>query len=210
MTAAALAGVLGLALVDSTSFGTLILPIMMLIAPDVRRRNVVLYLCTIALFYFLVGVALFLGASAVLEALGALLTTRAGSVIQASLGVVLVVLAFVVHPTSVARRRGRQGPPPKPPGTWRRRALGADATAGTDLFVSGTLIAARCGPDTAFLFGSGTSGPNAGACGVGEAGNCCAKTTFAHSQRLATDLKLVVSRMTFAPFGPPRRCRTSL
>jgi hypothetical protein len=136
MTAAALAGVLGLALVDSTSFGTLILPIMMLIAPDVRRRNVVLYLCTIALFYFLVGIALLLGASAVLEAVGALVTTEAGSVVQAALGVLLVVLAFVVHPASVTWHRARRGQPPKPHGAWRRRALGAEATVGTVVAVA--------------------------------------------------------------------------
>ena len=61
MTAAALAGLAGLALVDSTSFGTLVLPLMMLLAPQVRTRNLVVYLLTIAVFYFGVGVALLAG-----------------------------------------------------------------------------------------------------------------------------------------------------
>ena len=64
MTAVALAGLAGLALVDSTSFGTLVLPLMMLLAPQVRTRNLVVYLATIAAFYFAVGVALLAGARA--------------------------------------------------------------------------------------------------------------------------------------------------
>ena len=70
MTAAAVAGLAGLALVDSTSFGTLVLPLMMLLAPQVRTRNVVVYLCTIAVFYFGVGVALLAGARAAIAAIG--------------------------------------------------------------------------------------------------------------------------------------------
>ncbi len=131
MTAAALAGLAGLALVDSTSFGTLVLPLMMLLAPQVRTRNLVVYLLTIAVFYFGVGVALLAGARAAIAAIGPALQTTPAQVGQLVLGVVLVVLSFVIDPTVVAKRRARRGLPPKEPGAWRRVALGPDATVPT-------------------------------------------------------------------------------
>lgn len=131
MTAAALAGLTGLALVDSTSFGTLVLPLMMLLAPQVRTRNLVVYLLTIAIFYFGVGVALLAGARAALAAVGPALDTTPAYVAQLVLGVALVVLSFVIDPKYVAKRRARRGLPPKEPGAWRRRALGPEATIPT-------------------------------------------------------------------------------
>ena len=131
MTAAALAGLTGLALVDSTSFGTLVLPLMMLLAPQVRTRNLVVYLLTIGIFYFGVGVALLAGARAALAAVGPALDTTPAYVAQLVLGVALVVLSFVIDPKYVAKRRARRGLPPKEPGAWRRRALGPEATIPT-------------------------------------------------------------------------------
>src|ERR671917_343606 len=104
MTAVALAGLAGLALVDSTSFGTLVLPLMMLLSPQVRTRNVVVHLGTLAVFYFGVEVLLLLG------------------------GVALVLLSYRIDPRAVAKRRARRGLPPAEPSRWRRRALGPDAT----------------------------------------------------------------------------------
>jgi hypothetical protein len=131
MTAAALAGLAGLALVDSTSFGTLILPLMMLVAPQVRTRNLVVYLATIGIFYFAVGLALLAGARAAVAAIGPALETTPAYVVQLALGVGLFVLSFVIDPKAVAKRRAGRGLPPKEPGAWRRRALGPDATVGT-------------------------------------------------------------------------------
>lgn len=131
MTVAALAGLAGLALVDSTSFGTLVLPLMMLLAPQVRTRNLVVYLVTIAVFYFGVGLALLAGARAAVAAIGPALQTTPAQIGQVALGVGLVVMSFVIDPKLVARRRARRGLPPKEPGAWRRRALGRDATIPT-------------------------------------------------------------------------------
>lgn len=131
MTAAALAGLAGLALVDSTSFGTLVLPLMMLLAPQVRTRNLVVYLITIAVFYFLVGLALLAGARAAVAAIGPALQTTPAYIGQVALGVGLIMLSFVIDPKLVARRRARRGLPPKEPGAWRRQALGPDSTIPT-------------------------------------------------------------------------------
>ncbi|GAA1834582.1 GAP family protein [Microlunatus capsulatus] len=127
MTLAVLGALVGLALVDSTSFGTLVLPLMMLLSPRVRTRNVVVHLLTLGLFYVGVGVLLLLGAEAALAVVGPLLDTRAARIAQLGLGVGLVVLSFVLDPKAVAGRRARRGLPPAAPSRWRSRALGADA-----------------------------------------------------------------------------------
>ena len=136
MTAIALAGLAGLALVDSTSFGTLLLPLMMLLAPQVRTRNLVVYLVTIAGFYFLVGLALLVGARAAIAAVGPALETTPAYVVQLALGVGLFVLSFVLDPKAVAKRRAERGLPPKEPGGWQRRALGPAATVGATMGVA--------------------------------------------------------------------------
>jgi hypothetical protein len=136
MTAVALAGLAGLALVDSTSFGTFVLPLMMLLAPQVRTRNLVVYLLTIGVFYFAVGLALLAGARAAVAAAGPALETPPAYIAQLALGVGLVVLSFVIDPKAVARRRARRGLPPKEPGAWRRRALGPDAGVGTVISIA--------------------------------------------------------------------------
>jgi len=126
-----LAALAGLALIDSTSFGTLVLPLMMLLSAQVRTRNVVVHLVTIAVFYFGVGVALVLGAEWVLEAVTPLLESTAGRAVQLAVGVALVVLSFVVDPKVAARRRTRRGLPPRAPSRFRQRAQGADAALPT-------------------------------------------------------------------------------
>jgi len=62
----------GLALVDSTSVGTLVIPALMLAQPRVRARRVMLYLATISGFYLALGVVLLLSADALTEARGSL------------------------------------------------------------------------------------------------------------------------------------------
>jgi hypothetical protein len=47
-----------LALIDSTSFGTLLIPICLMLSPErLRARRIVLYLTVIGAFYFVLGVA---------------------------------------------------------------------------------------------------------------------------------------------------------
>lgn len=136
MSFAALVGLAGLALVDSTSFGTLILPLMMLLAPRVRTRNVIIYLVTIGSFYFAIGVGLLSGARLAVGAIGPALASDTGRYIQLAFGAALVIVSFLIDPRIVARLRARRGLPPKPPGAWRQRALGADARLGTIISVA--------------------------------------------------------------------------
>ncbi|PRY00991.1 GAP family protein [Allonocardiopsis opalescens] len=84
-----------LALVDSTSFGTLGIPVYLMVA---TRRSVaarlLAFLGTIAVFYFAVGVALMLGLSAVMENFGEALDSRPAYWAQLAIGVGLFVLSF--------------------------------------------------------------------------------------------------------------------
>lgn len=94
-----------LAVVDSTSFGTLVIPIYLLLASGRSRASrLLIYLGTIAVFYFLVGVALMLGLSAVMENFGEALRSRPAYWVQLVLGVGLFALSYRFDPKWRAKR----------------------------------------------------------------------------------------------------------
>lgn len=114
---------LGLALVDSTSFGTIGVPIFLTVARTPVRR-VLLYLATITVFYFVVGVALLLGIDSVLTIIGDLFESEAALVAQLVVGVVLFALSFRFD---AKKRAGR------PKRSWAPKHGGAGAMIGLAL-----------------------------------------------------------------------------
>ncbi|MDP4508824.1 GAP family protein [Nonomuraea turcica] len=97
-----------LAVIDSTSFGTLVIPIYLLLASERSRvSRLLIYLGTIALFYFLVGVALTLGLAAAMESFGDALYSRPAYWVQLVLGVGLFALSYRFDP----KRRAKLGKP---------------------------------------------------------------------------------------------------
>lgn len=115
MTPVALLGTLALlALVDSTSVGTLIVPVWLLLSgrrPPVGR--LLLYLAVVAALYFLLGLAVLLGAGAVIatagDGIGATLESTPAYIAQVVIGAGLLVLSFVIEPADGgARRRARR------------------------------------------------------------------------------------------------------
>ena len=110
---AALAGVLVvLALVDSTSFGTLLVPVWLLLAPGrLRAGRVLAYLVTVAVAYLAVGVVVMLGAGAFLDRFGDALDSRAATIVQLLLGIGLFALSFRFDSKRAARRAARDGDP---------------------------------------------------------------------------------------------------
>lgn len=63
MSVELLVSLIGLALIDSTSIGTLLIPIWLLLDHrEVRATSMMIYLLTIALFYLLIGLAIISGA----------------------------------------------------------------------------------------------------------------------------------------------------
>ncbi|TYP88132.1 Sap-like sulfolipid-1-addressing protein [Blastococcus xanthinilyticus] len=116
-----------LALVDSTSVGTLVLPLWFLLAPGrVRVGRVLLFLGTVAGFYLALGVALQLGAGALLDPVGDALESPAGRIAQLVVGVVLVVLGLTIEPwTAAGKERKRAARAARGPGRLARLRDGA-------------------------------------------------------------------------------------
>ncbi|MDX3111209.1 GAP family protein [Nonomuraea angiospora] len=106
MTIGLLLALAALALVDSTSFGTLGIPVYLLLTSK-RSGGLLIYLATVAVFYFLVGVALMLGLSTVMERFGDVLRSEPAYWVQLVLGVGLFALSFRLDP----KRRAKLGKP---------------------------------------------------------------------------------------------------
>jgi cytochrome c biogenesis protein CcdA len=110
MGAETLLALLGLALVDSTSFGTLVIPIILIVAArSVPLRPLGVYFATITIFYLVIGILLLFGFDALFDQVADLVDTTAGSWLQLAVGVVLVVVSFRIgnnkNPTAPRRSR---------------------------------------------------------------------------------------------------------
>lgn len=85
----------GLALVDSTSFGTLLIPLWLMLAPGrLRATRVLAFLGTVGAYYLVLGLALLAGADRLATALDDVLRTPAAAWAQLALGVALFALSF--------------------------------------------------------------------------------------------------------------------
>jgi hypothetical protein len=120
LTGAALVGALAvLALIDSTSFGTLLIPIWLMLVPDrLRRSRIILYLATVAGFYFVVGLVLLTVATAALPQLETLSTTVPFLLAQLIVGAALLITSFFI---GKRKRSGEHGPGRL--ARWRERAV---------------------------------------------------------------------------------------
>ena len=122
MSVSLLAGLVVLALVDSTSFGTLLIPIWLMLAPGrVRAARVLVFLATVAAFYFALGVLLTAGVARFSDQIADALDTTPVQAVQLLLGVGLVVLAYRIG-------RGGSGEEPGRLLRWRERAVGEDGS----------------------------------------------------------------------------------
>ncbi|GAP48862.1 GAP family protein [Streptomyces azureus] len=112
----------GLGLLDSTSFGTLVIPIWLLLTPGrVRAGRIAVYLATVATFYFCVGVLLVLGADAALEAVRAAFADVAPTHLrigQLVLGLIIITWSYRLE----TRARSRAGRPSRIQ-RWRAAAM---------------------------------------------------------------------------------------
>lgn len=115
-----------LALVDGTSMGTFVIPLILLVVGEGGARRVagrtLLYLAVIGLFYLALGVALLAGLLPLIESWGHLLRTPAVMVVLAVIGVGLVIWSFRLEPAAI-RKRG--GDPEASARRWTQRARAA-------------------------------------------------------------------------------------
>lgn len=115
-----------LALIDSTSFGTLLIPIWMMLAPGrLRPSRLLVFLATVAACYLVLGVVLLVGAAALLEEVRPVLETTPFRVAQLVVGTGLLGLGLVI-----GRKRGSDAPQPGRLLRWRERAMsGRESTS---------------------------------------------------------------------------------
>jgi hypothetical protein len=130
-----LAGALGaLALVDSTSLGTLVLPIWLMLQPGrLRAARITLFLLVVAAFYWVMGLALLAGAVTFGDSLSGFLRSDSGAYVRLALGVALLVVACLLpgKKAAVARQQARKRDAEVPRGRldrWRERAMTDGAT----------------------------------------------------------------------------------
>lgn len=140
--ASALMGILaGLALVDSTSFGTLLIPVWLLITPGpLRAGRVLVYLSVVAGAYALIGgvllASLVLFGEELIGWLGAVRQSQVALTFQAILAVGLVWVSLRLDPvTEVGKARKRRRAAQRGDGTrvaqLRHRAVGDGSQGGT-------------------------------------------------------------------------------
>ncbi|MGB3257650.1 MAG: GAP family protein [Ornithinimicrobium sp.] len=133
MDSVVLIGLAGLALIDSTSFGTLVIPLVLLVQPRVQAARIAVYLATIGVFYLLLGLALFGGttwARTSLSGVSDALSSTTAYIVQAAVGAGLVALSFRYDAKPVARRKAaRQGRPTRLE-RWREAAMSERASLG--------------------------------------------------------------------------------
>src|SRR5699024_4031913 len=103
-------GLILLALVDSTSMGTLVIPVILLVvgqggALRVAGRTLV-YLAVIGAFYLLLGIALLAGLLPLLDSFGHLLAAPQVMLVLAVFGVLLAIWSFRLDPKTIVRRGG--------------------------------------------------------------------------------------------------------
>ena len=97
-----------LALIDSTSFGTLLIPLWFMLVPGrPRPGRILLFLGTVAAFYLLLGIALLLGASTLLGMLQETGNSRPLRVAQLAVGIGLMVLGALMEPWTKAGKERR-------------------------------------------------------------------------------------------------------
>lgn len=143
-----------LALVDSTSFGTLLIPVWLMLAPGrLRPGRVLLFLGTVAVFYFAVGVAILFGAGFVMENFSGIFESQTVALILLLVGIVLVGWSFRLEAQAKREKAARKQqveqaaahqaanggglpdrpqPEPQPQGRllrWRNKAVGSGGAA---------------------------------------------------------------------------------
>lgn len=128
-----------LALTDSLSFGTLLIPVWLLMTPGtLRPQRVLAYLAMVAAAYAALGVALVTGGQLLFETMGDTLDSTPALMARLTVGVSLLALSFLLD-TQTARARAAQRAPGGRVQRWRERAMSDSRSIGP---LAGLAIAA--------------------------------------------------------------------
>ncbi|KAA1376380.1 GAP family protein [Aeromicrobium fastidiosum] len=111
-----------LALVDSTSFGTLLIPIWLMLAPGrLRPGRILVFLASVATFYLALGLLLVAGVASFSDEISDALDTRPVQVAQVVLGAALLGAGLWV---GMRKKRDGSGRLMR----WRERAVGDEGS----------------------------------------------------------------------------------
>ncbi|WP_439658184.1 GAP family protein [Lentzea sp. HUAS TT2] len=153
-----MAALAGLALLDSTSIGTLFIPIWLMLAPGrLKPSRFVVYLGTISVFYFGVGVLIVLGASQVIDHLD----SKIALWIQLVIGVVLFAVSFRFDSKKKLDT-----------GKWQNRAHGSGVALAGVAVLAGVVELATMLPYLGAIGMMSAADLNAGQIGLLLAGYC--------------------------------------
>ncbi|QAY62098.1 hypothetical protein ET495_01030 [Xylanimonas allomyrinae] len=120
-----------LALVDSLSFGTLLVPVWLLMAPGrLRPRRILVYLGAVAVAYAGIGVVLMTGGRFLLDGRSGLLDTTPALYARLVVGVVLFVLSFALDTKAARARAAERATRSGRLSRWRERAMTDGAATG--------------------------------------------------------------------------------
>lgn len=158
MTLGLVAALAGLALLDSTSIGTLFIPIWLMLAPGrLKLSRFVVYLGTISVFYFGVGVLIVLGASQVIGHLDSKIALWG----QLVIGVLLFAVSFRFDSKKKLDT-----------GKWQNRANGSGVALAGVAVLAGVVELATMLPYLGAIGMMSAAGLNAGQIGLLLAGYC--------------------------------------
>lgn len=120
-----------LALIDSTSFGTLLIPVWLLMAPGrLRIDRVMIFLLVVTGAYFAIGVALLFGATAAFDAFAGLADTEAFLIAQLAVGIALFIISELMDNKKARERAAQRAASGEGRlSQWRSRALGDGVTS---------------------------------------------------------------------------------
>ncbi|ORI26024.1 hypothetical protein BJI47_01060 [Rhodococcus sp. 1168] len=113
-----------LALTDSLSFGTLLVPVWLLMTPGkMRPHRILLYLGTVVAVYYGIGIILMAGGRVLLEGAAGLLDSPAALVARFVVGAVLLIVSFALDTKTARARAAERAAQSRRVTRWRERAM---------------------------------------------------------------------------------------
>jgi hypothetical protein len=152
MTLALAGSLVVLALIDSTSFGTLLIPIWLMLAPGrIRVGRILLFLGTVAAFYLALGLLLVAGVARFSDEISDALETTPVQVVQLVLGLALLGAGVRMGTRRSGESSGRML-------RWRERAVGEDGSTSGLMVLAVTAVAIEAASMVPYLAAIGLIG----------------------------------------------------
>lgn len=148
-----------LALIDSLSIGTLVIPLILLLQKQFNLLAIVVYCTVLGLFYFILGLLLLLGVGSLEQSLLSVIDSTVGLWVQLVVGTVLLLWALFYDIKIVRKIFGIIEHKQNATGIWEKRLSAKVGLAGiaSIAILAGVLEAATMAPYIAAIAIIGTS-----------------------------------------------------